>query len=383
MPIRHVLLAMGVAVVWGLNFLAIHASLQQFPPLFLVALRFVLLAIPTLLFVPRPKVETRWLLGYGLGFGTLQFIGLYLGMAAGFPSGLASLVLQSSAPFTVMLGALLLHEKITARAAAGVGIAVLGLALVGVARGGASSWWPFLLVVFGGFGWALGNLATRKAAAPNPLHLTMWMSVVPPVPMLALSLVFEGPGRIWQSLATSTSAAAVPAWAGLAYTVLIGTVVGSGVWVWLMSRHPAGQVAPFSMLVPVTGLTTAWIVLGETPRPLELLGGVAVIGGVLWASLRRRSVADRDRTAGQGLDRDPDDHRVVTGDPGPRDSGPLVAIGSAYPVLNGPAPLHPASSPGSREDPGDSRGCSPRGEQAALCNTHEGPPHPPARHGRC
>jgi O-acetylserine/cysteine efflux transporter len=113
------------------------------------------------------------------------------------------------------------------------------------------------------------------------------MSVVPPLPMLALSLIFEGPHRIGASLASSLQPAALPAWLGLAYTVLIGTIVGSGLWVWLLSRHPAGRVAPFSLLVPVTGLTAAWLVLGETPRPLELLGGVAVIGGVLWASLRR------------------------------------------------------------------------------------------------
>ncbi|WP_298130787.1 EamA family transporter [Micropruina sp.] len=292
MPPRHVLLAVGVAVVWGINFLAIHASLEQFPPLFLVALRFGVMAIPTLLFVPRPKVPLRWLIGYGLGFGTLQFIGLYLGMAAGFPAGLASLVLQSSAPFTVLLGALLLRERVSGRAALGVAIAVMGLVLVGVTRATSGSWWPFLLVVLGGLGWALGNLAARQAAAPNPLHLTMWMSVVPPLPMLALSLAFEGPDQIASSLATSLTAAAVPAWIGLGYTVLIGTVLGSGVWVWLMSRHPAGRVAPFSMLVPVSGLTTAWLVLGETPQPLELLGGALVIGGVLWASLRKAPAPD-------------------------------------------------------------------------------------------
>ena len=299
-PPRHVLLAVGVAVVWGINFLAIHASLDQFPPLFLVALRFLVLAVPTVLFIPRPQVKLRWLIGYGLGFGTLQFIGLYLGMAAGFPAGLASLVLQSSAPFTVVLGALLLRERVSGRSALGVAVAVAGLALVGLSRGSAGSWLPFLLVVAGGLGWALGNLAARQAAAPNPLHLTMWMSVVPPLPMLALSLAFEGPDRIGESLATSLSAAAVPAWIGLGYTVLIGTVLGSGVWVWLMSRHPAGRVAPFSMLVPVSGLTTAWLVLGETPRPLELLGGALVIGGVLWASLRRRRPSDPSPTI-QGL----------------------------------------------------------------------------------
>ena len=287
MPTRHVLLAVLVSVVWGLNFVAIHESLEYFPPLFLVGLRFLVIAVPTVLLVPRPAVRLRWLVGYGLGFGTLQFIGLYLGMAAGFPTGLASLVLQSSAPFTVLLGAVLLGEHLSGPRAAGIAVAVAGLALVGLDRAAATSWGPFLLVVLGGLGWAFGNLASRLAAAPNPLHLTLWMSVVPPLPMFALSLVAEGPGRIADAVTGSLSAAAGPAWLGLAYTVVVGTIVGSGIWVWLMARHPAGLVAPFSMLVPVTGLLAGWALLGETPTWLELLGGLLVIGGVLAASLRR------------------------------------------------------------------------------------------------
>lgn len=288
MPLRHVLLAVLVSVLWGLNFMAIHASLQQFPPLFLVGLRFLVIAVPAVLLIPRPDVPLRWLVGYGLGFGTLQFIGLYLGMAAGFPAGLASLVLQASAPFTVALGAVLLRERITPRQVLGVVVAVAGLALVGVSRASATSWWPFLLVVLGGLGWAFGNLASRQAAAPNPLHLTLWMSVVPPVPMFALSLVVEGPQQIGDALASSVSPAAVLAWLGLAYTVVAGTVVGSGIWVWLMARHAAGVVAPFSMLVPVTGILAGWVLLDQSPTLLELAGGVLVVGGVLWATVRRR-----------------------------------------------------------------------------------------------
>ncbi len=286
MPARHVALALLVAALWGVNFVAIHASLEQFPPLFLVALRFALLAVPTVLLVPRPDVPLRWLLGYGLGFGTLQFVGLYLGMAAGFPAGLASLVLQSSAPFTVLLGAVLLRERVRPRAVVGLAVAVGGLALVGVERAEGSPPWPFLLVVLGGLGWALGNLSVRLAAAPRPLHLTLWMAVVPPLPTLALSLVVEGPDRIAASLLGGDAVAAW-AWAGLGYTVLLGTVVGSGVWVWLMARHPAGVVAPFSLLVPVVGASAAWLVLGERPAPLEVVGGALVVGGVLWAGLRR------------------------------------------------------------------------------------------------
>lgn len=289
MPVRHVLLALTVIVLWGVNFIAIHFSLEHFPPLFLVGLRFALLALPALLFIPWPGVKVRHLVGYGLGFGTLQFLGLYLGMSAGFPTGLASLVLQASAPFTVLLGALLLRERITGRRATGVAVAVAGLVVVGLSRGAIDGWVPFLLVVLGAFGWALGNLASRQAQTDRPLALVMWMTVVPPLPMFAVSLVFEGPEHIASALSASISVEALPGWAGLVYTMVFGTVVGSGIWVWLMRRHPAGVVAPFSMLVPVVGILAAWLILGEVPAWLELLGGALVLGGVLWASTQARA----------------------------------------------------------------------------------------------
>ena len=288
MPVRHRLLAIAVAALWGVNFLAIHASLQQFPPFFLVALRFALIAVPTVLFVPRPQVPLRWLVGYGLGFGVAQFTFLYWGMAAGMPTGLASLVLQASAPFTLVLGALLLGERVRGRQWLGIAVAIAGMALVGVSRAQAAALVPFLLVLAGGLGWAFGNLASRLAQPPNPLHLTLWMSVVVPVPMLALSLAFEGPEQIWTALAGSLSASALPAWAGLAYTCIIATAIGSGIWTWLLARHPAGIVAPFSMLVPVAGIITAALVLGERPTGLELLGGVVVVAGVLVGARRPR-----------------------------------------------------------------------------------------------
>ena len=117
------------------------------------------------------------------------------------------------------------------------------------------------------------------------------MTVIPPVPMLTLSLLVEGPERIGTALADSLSTAAIPAWLGLAYTTVLATLVGSGIWTWLMARHPSGTVAPFSMLVPVTGLALAWLLLDEVPAPLELVGGALVVGGVLWASRPRRPEA--------------------------------------------------------------------------------------------
>lgn len=305
MPPRHVLLAMAVAVIWGANFLAIHLALAQWPPFLTVAIRFTLLAIPTVLFVPRPQVPLRWLVGYGLGFGVAQFTFLYLGMSLGAPTGLASLVLQSSAPFTLLLGAALLGEKVSGRQWLGIAIALVGMSLVGLARAQQSALLPFVLVLLGGLGWAFGNLANRLAQAPNALHLTLWMSVVAPLPMLILSLIFEGPSRIIPALTSSFTPLAAPAWAGMLYTIVIGTVVGSGLWTWLMARHPAGIVAPFSMLVPVVGFITAFVVLGEQPSLLEAVGGVIVVAGVVWGSglrlaslLGRRVSPDAPRASG-------------------------------------------------------------------------------------
>jgi drug/metabolite transporter (DMT)-like permease len=288
---RDRLLACFVAVLWGVNFLAIHVSLEHWPPLLLAAVRFLVIAVPAVLFVPRPPVQTRWLLAYGVGFGTCQFVFLFVAMRIGMPTGLASLVLQASAPFTVLLGAALLRERLGPRQATGIGMAVLGLAAIALARAQSAALLPVLLTLLGALGWAFGNLANRLALRDahgpvNPMHLVLWMSVVPPLPLLTASWVVEGPDAWWTALSAAVTPAGVPGLLGLAYTVVLGTIVGSGVWTALMRRHPAGVVAPYSLLVPVVGMATAAVVLGERPSAVELVAGAVIVGGVLLGTPR-------------------------------------------------------------------------------------------------
>ncbi len=275
-------LVLLVPILWGLNFPATALTLQHYPPVLAAALRFMLM-LPALLFVPFPKVRLRWLIGTGLGLGVLQFSFFYLGIAAGMPVGLSSLVLQASAPFTILLAVLFLGEKMTPRRMAGIGIAVLGLAIIGASRALAAAWLPMALTLLAAFGWAIGNVSARLARAPEPLHLTMWMAAVPPLPLLALSLLIERP-RIGPALAGALDAQAMTANLGLAYIVVFSTVIGYGIWNALMARYPASEVAPWSMLVPIVGFGSSWAVLGEIPRPLELAAGLLVIGGVILAS---------------------------------------------------------------------------------------------------
>ncbi len=293
---RDRLLGLAVVALWGLNFIAIRLSLDHFPPFFCAALRFAVMAVPVIAFVTFPHVRLRWFLLYATGFGFVQFAFLFLAMHLGMPTGLASLVLQTSAPFTVLLGVLFLRERMALLQVVGIVVAVLGMAVIGIDRAtgsplGLGALVPMVLTVLGGLGWAFGNIGSRLAAqhpptrpAPdarldNALRMTLWMSVVPPIPFAAMSLVFDGPRAGVESLTTLDSRSGLLALAGLAYTVLLGTVVGSGLWVYLMSRHPASSVAPLSLLVPIVGITAAWALLGERPSAVELIGAITVIVG--------------------------------------------------------------------------------------------------------
>jgi O-acetylserine/cysteine efflux transporter len=284
-------LALVVVVLWGLNFIAIDIGLRDFPPLLFAALRFAVIAVPTVLLVPRPRLPWRWLLGYGIGFGAVQFAFLFVAIDAGMPAGLASLVLQASAPMTVVLGAVLLAERLTPRQVAGVLLAVGGMTVIGSARAQSAALVPFALTLVAAAGWAMGNLCSRLARPESPFRLVLWMSVVPPLPLLAVSLAVEG---VDADLAALRAAAHGEAWAALGallYIVVLATLVGSGLWATLLKRHPASAVAPYSLLIPVVGMTAAWAVLGERPSELEVLGGVVVALGVLLGTTAGR----RDR----------------------------------------------------------------------------------------
>ncbi|CAM5788869.1 EamA family transporter [Cellulomonas persica] len=348
MTTRDRLLAIVVAIAWGLNFPAIHLTLEQFPPFLAVALRFSMLAIPTLLLVPRPSAPWRWVLLYGTGFGVLQFVFLYRAIDVGMPTGLASLVLQSSAPFTVVLAAALLRERVSRRQALGVLVAVIGLAGIASHRAGldgGTTLVPVLLTLCGGLGWSIGNLGNRRAmqAAPGePLRLMLWMSVIPPLPLLALSLTLEGPTRIAASFDGLTSPTGLAAIGGLAFTVLVGTLGGSGLWTSLMSRYPAGVVAPFSMLVPVIGIGSSWLLLREPTEPVELVWGALVVGGVLLGSIAPRRA--RQSAFGTGTT----SAVAIAATPSPRPVSPSPSAVVAETVTGPPAADESAASASAR-----------------------------------
>jgi len=197
----HLALAVLVAAIWGLNFVVIEVGLEDFPPLLLSALRYALASLPLLVLGGLPSVRWRWVLAVGVAIGVVKFSLLFIGMDVGMPAGLASLVLQAQALFTVVLAALLLHERIAGSQMLGLAVAFGGLALVAGGLDGVATAEGFALVIAAALAWGFGNLALKRAAPADPLRFMTTVCVVPPLPLLALSLAFEGPAEIGDAFA--------------------------------------------------------------------------------------------------------------------------------------------------------------------------------------
>lgn len=270
MPARHVLLAVAIAVVWGVNFVVIHVGLADFPPLLFVALRFTLVAFPAVLFVRRPDVELRWLAGVGVFLCLGQFALLFVAMDQGLPAGLASLVLQAQVLFTIALAVVFLGERPRPLQIGGALVALAGIVVIAVGRGGSVPIGALALSIGAAASWGVGNICTRKAQASDAVGLLVWASLIPPLPLAALSLAL-GEG------APTVGAGGIFA---VLYVVVGATFFGFGSWAWLMRRHPASRVVPFALLVPPVGIATAWVALGEQPGAAELIGAVVVLAGL-------------------------------------------------------------------------------------------------------
>ncbi|UKA50687.1 EamA family transporter [Arthrobacter sp. FW305-123] len=282
---RHSALAVVVAVLWGINFVAIdlglHTNGREVPPLLFVAMRFLLVVFPFILFIRKPEVGWKAIIGVGLFMSAGQFGLLYLGMALGMPAGLASLVLQAQVLFTIVIAARVLGERPSRRQMAGVVLGVAGLAVVAWGRSAVAPVLPLMIVLAAALSWAVGNVVARHSKAASGLGLVVWSGAVVPVPLAGLSLIVDGPDTVWATLIDLQPATILSA----VYTAVFASLIGYGIWNRLLSLYPSSDVVPFTLLVPVVGMTAAWLVLNEIPTLTEILGGLILLLGVATAVL--------------------------------------------------------------------------------------------------
>jgi O-acetylserine/cysteine efflux transporter len=280
----HLALALLVAALWGLTFVVISIGLRDFPPLLMASLRFVIAALPAF-FLPRPPLSWPRLTAIGIALFGGHFGLLFTAMAVGMPAGLASVTLQSQAFFSILIAALVLGERPSHRQMTGSLTALTGLVVIGATAGtDGFTLTGLMLTIAGAFAWAIGNVLLRSSGKIDMLPGVVWFSVVPPLPLFALSLLIEGPHAIGTAL-TSVSWAGI---ASLAYIVIAATLIGFGIWGHLIKLYPVSTVAPFSLLVPVFGTLAAAVLLGEQFPPQRLAGMVLVVAGLAIVALPSR-----------------------------------------------------------------------------------------------
>src|SRR5205085_10394306 len=268
-------LAIMVAVIWGLAFVASRIALDEFSPSLMTALRFAVAAVPGL-FVRKPDVSWPLLIAIS---GTLflgQFLAQAYGIAHGVPVGLTSVVVQSQALFTIAFAVVAFRELPTPMQTVGIGIATVGLLMICGTVGYDFSAGAFAVLMISPVVFAIGNLLLRRARNVPMFDLFAWLCLVAALPLSMLTLVADGPRTVWHSLIDMSPT-------GIVSILSIGAIATSiAYWLWgrLLRDHTAAQVVPFALLVPFVGAAASSMVFGERFGPLRLAGMITVVCGI-------------------------------------------------------------------------------------------------------
>jgi O-acetylserine/cysteine efflux transporter len=281
-----IFLAVLVAVIWGLAFVASRLALDELSPALMTAMRFAIAALPCL-FVRRPNVPWRVLIAISATLFLGQFLAQSWGIAHGVPVGLASVIVQSQALFTVAFAAVAFREIPTGMQVAGIAVAAIGLLMICGTVGFDFSVGAFAVLMISPVSFAIGNLLLRQAREVPMFDLFAWLCLVPPLPLLALAFAVDGPQATWHALWQMS----LTGWASMLFVGVISTCIAYWLWGRLLRDHTAAQVVPFALLVPFVGAAASSIVFGERFGPLRLAGMVTVVCGIAIMLLSKRTQA--------------------------------------------------------------------------------------------
>ena len=281
LTLRAFALAVAVALVWGTNPIAIHEGLKQFPPLGGAAIRFLMVAIPLMLLVPRPKIGLGRMAAYGLLLG----IGLGLNnfaMAGHVSPGLASLLIQVQVALTIALELVLERRSPRAGQILALLLCSAGVLTIIVAADEAADALGVALMIGAASSWAAANMIARRSHGVSAMGMMIWSSIFAAGLLFLLSVAIEGPGAVPHSI----EAADLHGWTALAWQALASSLFGYTSWNYLLERYSAGQVAPFALLVPVFGMAASALFIGEALGPAKLVAALLIVSGMAFALLR-------------------------------------------------------------------------------------------------
>ncbi|EPS8492795.1 EamA family transporter [Yersinia enterocolitica] len=277
MKLTDFLIALLITAIWGVNFSIIKLGLITADPLILAGIRFTLCALPAVFFIKKPDTSWRYIIGYGLLFG----IGLWgivnLGIKAGVSAGIASLVLQFGAFFTLVLGAFLFHENLSKYQYIGIIVALLGLTSIIFISDGSVTFIGLVLVLCGAVVWGLVSIIIKKSDTKQVFSFLVWSSLFSPVPLFILSYLFNGPSGFTE-LAIHFNTTTL---FSILFQVYPNTLFAYWVWNSLLTKYPVSVVAPLSLLVPIFGMLGSVMIFNERIPSGKVIAMIFIISGLI------------------------------------------------------------------------------------------------------
>jgi len=280
----HMLLILGIMILWGFNFAVAKVGLLELPPIFLVASRFLLVAIILLPFAKRPTGQWGSVFAISVVLGLLHFSIMFNGLKI-LDAATASIAIQLQVPFAALLAAIFFKDKLGWRRALGMAIAFLGVAVIAGEPRLNGQYLALAMVLTACFIWSIANVMIKRLKDVDGITLNAWLAVFA-TPMLFISSWILEDGQI-----EAVAQAGFWAYFAVVYQAVAVVVFGYGCWYWLLKRYQMNQVMSATLLVPFFGVLSGVIFLGETLTTSLIAGGMMTIAGVAIIILRRPKTA--------------------------------------------------------------------------------------------
>jgi O-acetylserine/cysteine efflux transporter len=283
---RHLALMLLVQLLWGVNFTVAKYGLDDFAPIFFVALRFSIVAVLLVFVVGLPKRGMlKQLLPLSLTMGVMHFTLIFLGMQ-NLGAGISSIAVQLQTPFAAILAHFFLNERLGWRRIAGMVIAFVGVALIGTQDDMTTNPLPLLAVIAAALVWAIGNIQVKALGdSIDAVTLNGWIAILAAPQLLLASWLIEGPQ--WRHIPEVS----LVGWSALLFQALVIAIFTYWIWYNMMRRYPVNQIMPFTLLLPAIGVASGVLWRGEPLTWQMVVGGLATIAGVGIIVLRRPAVA--------------------------------------------------------------------------------------------
>ena len=282
MPLRAIFAALIVAICWGGNYSATKLALADFPPMLMLLLRFTAVCVilaPFALRMKRPRMREMFIISMTLM--VIQFGLLFSALDMGLSVTSVVVATQLGVPFACLMSAIFFKDYLGPWRSFGLMIAFTGVVIVAGSPNAAEHWGAFLLALIGALSWSSANLYLKTIDAPSTVPLLFWPTLFSVPAFLLLSLVTEH-GQM-----AALAGAHWDSWIAVAYSVVLSSLVGYGLWNWLVTTFPVSQVMPYGLLMPIFGIGAGMVMFGEKLSAQIALGGVLTMVGVGIISLRR------------------------------------------------------------------------------------------------